>query len=77
VHGDVLTSLQYRTKTDDTTGQIIISSYHPTEIELERSGNSFTFSSASFGETYKSATKEIVLNEEVYAGFLSVRMQKM
>jgi TolB protein len=68
VHGDVLTSLQYRTKTDDTTGQIIISSYHPTEIELERSGNSFTFSSASFGETYKSATKEIVLNEEVYAG---------
>jgi TolB protein len=68
VHGDILTSLQYRSKTDDTTGQLVISSYHPTEIELERSGNTFTFSSATFGENYKSVTKEIALNEEVYAG---------
>jgi TolB protein len=52
----------------DTTGQVIISSYNPTEIELERSGNTFTFSAATFGENYKSVTKEIILNEEVYAG---------
>ncbi len=68
VHGDVLTSLQYRATDGDTTGQVIVSTYHPTEIELERSGNTFTLSAAVFGETYKSVTKEVVLNEEVYAG---------
>jgi TolB protein len=68
VHGDVLTSLQYRVSDADTTGQVILSSYHPTDIELERSGNTFTFSAATFGETYKSVSKEIKLNEEVYAG---------
>ena len=68
VHGEQLTSLQYRAVDDDTTGQVIISSYNPTEIEFERSGNTFTFSAATFGETYKSVTKDISLNEEVYAG---------
>ncbi|MDB5211405.1 MAG: hypothetical protein JWQ30_2232 [Sediminibacterium sp.] len=68
VHGESLTSLQYRSADGDTTGQVIISSYNPTEIELERSGNTFTFSAATFGENYKSVTKEIVLNDEVYAG---------
>ncbi|MES2332372.1 MAG: biopolymer transporter TolR [Bacteroidota bacterium] len=68
VHGESLTSLQYRAADGDTTGQVIISSYNPTEIELERSGNTFTFSAATFGENYKSVTKEISLNEEVYAG---------
>lgn len=68
VHGDQLTSLQYRTADGDTTGQIAISSFHPTEIELERSGNLFTFSAARLGENYKSVSKEMLLNEEVYAG---------
>lgn len=68
VHGDVLTSLQYREKESDTTGQVIVSSYHPTEIELERSGDTFTFSAATFGETYKSVSRKIKLNDEVYAG---------
>jgi len=68
VHGNVLTSLQYRNTDGDTTGEVLLSSYHPTEIELERSGNTFTFSAATFGETYKSVTKELKLNEEVYAG---------
>ncbi|MEO7530217.1 MAG: biopolymer transporter TolR [Sediminibacterium sp.] len=68
VHGESLTSLQYRAGDGDTTGQVIISSYNPTEIELERSGNTFTFSAATFGENYKSVTKEMVLNEEIYAG---------
>ncbi|HKZ66575.1 MAG TPA: hypothetical protein VJ111_09485, partial [Chitinophagaceae bacterium] len=31
-------------------------------------GNVFTFSAATFGENYKSVTKELPLNEEVYAG---------
>jgi len=68
VHGDVLTSLQYRPTDGDPTDQVVLSTYHPTEIELERSGNTFTFSAAVFGEPYKSVTKELDLNEEVYAG---------
>lgn len=68
VHGVDLTSLQFRSSDGDTTGQVIVQSFNPTEIELERSGNVFTFSATTFGETYKSASKEIILNEEVYAG---------
>ena len=68
VHGDILTSLQYRQKDGDSTDQVVLSTYHPTEIELERIGNTFTFSAAVFGEPYKSVTKELTLNEEVYAG---------
>jgi Tol biopolymer transport system component len=68
VHGDILSSLQYRPSDGDSTYHVVVSSYHPTEIELQREGNLFTFSAAVFGEPYKSVTKEIVLNEEVYAG---------
>jgi TolB protein len=70
VHGGLplLTSLQFRLRDGDTTGQVIISSNHPTDIEFERSGNTFSFSAAVFGENYKTVTKEIRLNEEVFAG---------
>jgi TolB protein len=70
VHGGMplLTSLQYRLTDDDTTGQVIISSTHPTDILFQRTGNTFTFSSAVSGENYKTVTKEMPLNEEVYAG---------
>ena len=62
------TSLQYRLTDGDTTSQVLISTVHPTEIELERSGNTFTFSAATYGEIYKSVTKEVVMSDEVYAG---------
>lgn len=68
VHGDILTSLQYRTADGDSTQQVALSTYHPTEIELERVGDTFTFSAAVFGEPYKSVSKEIKLNDEVFAG---------
>ncbi|MEO5563598.1 MAG: biopolymer transporter TolR [Chitinophagaceae bacterium] len=70
LHGGLplLTSLQYRLNDGDTTGQVILSSVHPTEIELERSGNTFTFSTAVYGENYKSVTKNVVLNDEVFVG---------
>lgn len=68
VHGDILSSLQYRPKDGDSTYQVEVSSYHPTDIELERVGNMFTFSAAVFGEPYKSVSKEISLSDEVYAG---------
>jgi Tol biopolymer transport system component len=69
-HGGLplLTSLQYRAIDGDTTGQLIISSIHPTEIEFERNGNVFTFSAATYGENYKSVSKEVGLNEESYVG---------
>ena len=68
VHGDVLTALQYRTAEATTTEHVVLSSYHPVAIEFERKGNTFTFSAATKGENYKSVSKEIALNEEVYAG---------
>ena len=70
VHGGLplLTSLQYRGSDGDTTGQVIMSCYHPTEIRFERSGNVFTFSAATSGENYKTVSREMPLNDEVYVG---------
>ncbi|HWA34925.1 MAG TPA: hypothetical protein VG737_12375, partial [Cyclobacteriaceae bacterium] len=68
VHGDILTSLQFRAEENAVTDQVSVSTYHPTNIEFERSGNIFIFSAAAQGENYKSVIKELALNEEVYAG---------
>jgi hypothetical protein len=70
VHGGLplLTALQYRPGDGDSTSQMILSSYHPTQIRFERSGNLFTFSAAVDGENYKTVSKEIPLNDEAYVG---------
>lgn len=68
VHGDILTSLQYRSQDGAITEQAELSVYHPTHIEFERKGNVFTFSAATFGQEYKSVSQQLELNEEVYAG---------
>lgn len=68
VHGSILTSLQYREADGAQTQQVEISTYHPTDIMLERKGNLFTFYAATFGQTYQSVSKEVALNDEVYAG---------
>lgn len=68
VHGDELTSLQYRPGDGAQTEQVILSSYHPTDIQFERKGSLFILSAATFGENYKSVSKELPLPEEVYAG---------
>lgn len=68
VHADMLTSLQFRPEDGANTDQLTISSFHPTDIQLERRGNQFTFSAAVFGECYKSVTKEMTLNDEAYVG---------
>ncbi len=68
VHGLDLTSLQYRVAEDSVTNQVVVSSFNPTHIEFQRIGNIITFSAATQGENYKSVSKEIVLNEEVFAG---------
>jgi Tol biopolymer transport system component len=68
VHGDILSSLQYRSSDGAQTEQVIVSTYHPTDIMLERKGNVFTFYAATFGQVYQSVSKELALNDEVYAG---------
>jgi TolB protein len=68
VHGDGLTSLQFRKSDTAQTEQIVLQSNGAVNIELQRSGNTFTFSSATQGENYKTASREIILNEELYAG---------
>ena len=68
VHGDGLTSLQFRNADAAATEQNVMSSYHPTDIELQRIGDTLIFSAATFGENYKSVKKIIALNEELYAG---------
>jgi TolB protein len=68
VHGDTVTALQYRTADGAAAAQVEISSFHPTDIQLARTGNRFTFSSAVFGESYKSVSHDVALADEVYVG---------
>lgn len=68
VHGDRLTSLQYRTASGGETSELVLSAYYPTEIALERKGNQFIFSTARFGENYRSVQQNIALEEEVFLG---------
>src|SRR6187401_1272569 len=68
VHGDGLTSLQSRHADTAQTVQIVLPSNAAVNIELQRVANIFTFSAATPGENYKTASKELMLNEEVYAG---------
>ena len=68
VHGDGLTSLQYRKSDTSQTEQVVLASNNPVHIELQRDGNRFIFSAASPGENYKTVSKELELNDEVYAG---------
>lgn len=68
VHGDILSSLQYRPNDGANTEQVTVLTYHPTDIEFERVGNTFSFSAAVLGEPYKTVSKELALNEELYVG---------
>jgi TolB protein len=68
VHGDTLTALQYHGASGAAPARLEVSSFHPTDIQLARTGNQFTFSSAVFGENYKSVRQEIALADEAYVG---------
>lgn len=68
VHGDGLTSLQFRKTDTAQTEQVEISSHLPMNIELQRKGDEFTFFAATAGENYKQVSKQLVLNDELYAG---------
>lgn len=69
IHGDGLTSLQYRRTVDGETEEILSSDSLPDIIQLERRGNTFIMSTAVFGEKIKTVQLDsLQLDKEVYAG---------
>ncbi len=68
VHGDTLTSLQYRDQPSGDTSEKVVSAYHPTEIALERKGDTFIFSAATFGQDYQTVSYEMELANEAFTG---------
>ena len=69
VHGDGLTSMQYRRAVADTTAEVVSSLTAPDVIRLERKGGVYTMSVARRGEPFVSETLEGVhLGDDVLAG---------
>lgn len=68
VQADTPTTLQFRVEEGESREQLVLSSFHATELQLARTGNTFTLSSAVFGESYKSISHEIALGEELHVG---------
>ncbi len=69
LHGDGLTSFQFRRTKGAITEQVEFTAKGPDVVQLERKGNRYIMSVAHFGETF--TTKEISdisLGDEVYAG---------
>jgi TolB protein len=69
VHGDGLTSLQYRRTKGAITEQVTLDIKGGDVIQLERRGNTYIFSSARYGETFTTASvTDLDLGEELYVG---------
>lgn len=69
VHGDGLTSLQFRKEMGGMTEEKKISLNGADVIQLERKGNTYIMSAARWGEPFVSEqVSEIPLGQEVYAG---------
>ncbi len=69
VHGDGLTSLQYRRAVGGQTEELKSPAQGADVIQLERRGNTFIMSTAQFGEELVNVElSEIDLDNEVYAG---------
>jgi Tol biopolymer transport system component len=69
VHGDGLTSLQFRRATGATVEEIKSTVSGADVIQLERHGKNVTMSVARFGDTFTTTEKaEIDLGENVYVG---------
>jgi TolB protein len=69
VHGDGLTSLQYRRAAGAITEQTESTVKAPDVIQLERHGRTYTMSVARFGETFtKTDVADIDLGDDVYVG---------
>jgi WD40 repeat protein len=69
VHGDGLTSLQYRRTKGAATEQVVSAVTAADVVQLERKGTTYTVSVARYGETYTtSSLPGLDLGDEVYAG---------
>jgi Tol biopolymer transport system component len=69
VHGDGLSSLQYRKTVGSATEELKSTSQYPTIIQLERRGTTYMMSTAKFGEEFTNVElTNIALDKEVYVG---------
>src|SRR5690606_18007557 len=69
VHGDGLTSLQFRKTAGAATEEIRSALTHANIIQLERKGNVYTMRVAKYGEPFVTAQMKVPdLGEEVYLG---------
>ncbi|WP_179413370.1 TolB family protein [Mucilaginibacter sp. E4BP6] len=69
VHGDGLTSLQFRRTVGAQTEEIKSSITHADVIQIERKGNTYTMSVARNGETFVTEkVDDLDLGDEVYVG---------
>lgn len=69
VHGDGMTSLQYRKSTAGETLETVSKDTLTQVIQLERKGTTYIMSSAKFGEEFSSVqVKDLEMDDEVYVG---------
>ncbi len=69
VHGDGLTSLQYRRLPGGITEEVKSAAVGPDVIQLERKGNRYILSTAKFGEPFSEAILDsLMLGDDVYVG---------
>ena len=69
VHGDGLTSLQYRSIIGGETKEVVSSNKTPNVVQLERRGNTYFMSTAKFGEPFTTVQlQDLNLKNEVFIG---------
>lgn len=69
VHGDGLTSLQFRRTQGAITEQIVSEIEAPDVIQFEKKGNHYTFSAAKFGQPFTTCEiSDLDLGEDLYVG---------
>jgi len=68
MHGDGLTSLQYRRHNNDSMQEVKSSITKPAVLQLERKGTTFIMSVARDGETLTSDSIRLELGDNVYIG---------
>jgi Tol biopolymer transport system component len=68
VHGDGLTSLQFRRTKGAATEEMIAKVKAADVLQLERTGNTYKMSAARFGDEFTSEAVSLDLGDEVYVG---------
>ena len=69
IHGDGLTSLQYRKETGSETEQVVSTDEAPDVVQLERRGGVYYMSTAKFGQPFTTVElTDVNLRNEVFVG---------